>query len=99
MSEKLMNESYIPIIKRTVSGLKGLQVPFERAICSSSAEMYPLLSLSTLKYIRLEYNFNQKYVNSYLENTSQRNSRLGIGDANDMADFQIILHNYDKSVI
>lgn len=38
----------LPIIRRTVSGLKAVHVPFDRACCSSSAEMYPLRSLSTL---------------------------------------------------
>lgn len=31
--------SNIPIIRRTVSGLKGLHVPFERATCNSSADI------------------------------------------------------------
>lgn len=43
--------SNIPIIKRTVSGLNGVQVPLESAICSSSDDMNPLLSLSTLHSI------------------------------------------------
>lgn len=40
--------SNIPIIRRTVSGLKGLQVPLDKATCNSSAEIKPELSLSTL---------------------------------------------------
>lgn len=40
---------YIPIINRTVSGLKGLHVPFDSANPNSSALMNPLLSRSTLK--------------------------------------------------
>lgn len=40
---------YLPIINRTVSGLNGSHVPFDNACCSSSAEMQPLRSLSTLK--------------------------------------------------
>lgn len=41
--------SYWPIISRTVSGLNGAQVPFDRAVWSSSADINPLRSLSTLK--------------------------------------------------
>jgi hypothetical protein len=39
----------LPIMSRTVSALKGFQVPFDSAICSSFVEIKPLLSLSTLK--------------------------------------------------
>lgn len=45
-------EKYLPIISRIVSGLKGVHVPFDSATCNSSAEMYPLLSLSTLEQIK-----------------------------------------------
>jgi len=38
----------VPIIRRIVSGLNGVHVPFERACCSSSALIAPDLSLSTL---------------------------------------------------
>lgn len=38
----------LPSISLTVSGLKGAQVPLDRADCSSSAEIAPLRSLSTL---------------------------------------------------
>ena len=34
---------------RTVSGLKGFQVPLERALCSSCADIVPLRSVSTLE--------------------------------------------------
>lgn len=44
----------VPIINRTVSGLNGLHVPLESATCSSSAEMYPLRSLSTLREIEIQ---------------------------------------------
>lgn len=41
--------SNIPIIRRTVSLLNGVQVPLLKADCNSSAEMFPDLSLSTLE--------------------------------------------------
>lgn len=81
--------SNIPIIKRTVSGLNGLQVPLERATCSSSAEMNPLLSLSTLEFhniisllrLRLSQSLSCLFtfeINTYFLKTSQRNCWFGI---------------------
>lgn len=44
----ITNIPNLPIISRTVSGLNGVQVPFESAVCSSFVLMCPLRSLSTL---------------------------------------------------
>lgn len=45
---KIYYKHVIPIIRRTVSGLNGVHVPFDKACCSSSALIAPDLSLSTL---------------------------------------------------
>ena len=48
MSAQLYSKNFLPIIRRTVSGLNGVHVPFDKATCSSSAVIAPEPSLSTL---------------------------------------------------
>lgn len=72
--------SNIPIISLTVSGLKGLHVPFDSAACNSDALMAPLLSRSTLTKRLCDASGINRRASTYFVNTSHRNSRLGIGE-------------------
>lgn len=62
----IIKKKNVPISNLTVSGLNGVQVPFDRACWSSSAVISPEWSLSTLKIASNLINQSERHSNKKL---------------------------------